>query len=131
MNVFGKKSVAISVTERVLKQVARFRDASQSCPSIDQPKTADQKRGFRQPEIVPIRVTHDMPVPQEFLVDRVHGRHKARVPGVDQAQFRQQQNAVTQAAAKFAALPAATRHAWLVANLAALKAAAITVARLP
>jgi hypothetical protein len=46
-------------------------------------------------------------------------------------QFQQQQNEVTQAAAKFAALPAATRHAWLVANLAALKAGTITLAQLP
>jgi hypothetical protein len=46
-------------------------------------------------------------------------------------QFQQQQNEVTQAAAKFAALPAATRHAWLVANLAALRAGKITVAQLP
>ena len=46
-------------------------------------------------------------------------------------QFQQQQNQVTKAAAKFAALPAATRHAWLVANLAALKAGTITVAQLP
>ena len=35
------------------------------------------------------------------------------------------------AAAKFAAVPAATRHAWLVANLTALKAGQITVAQLP
>ena len=46
-------------------------------------------------------------------------------------QFQQQQNEVTKAAAKFAALPPATRHAWLVANLAALKAGQITVAELP
>jgi hypothetical protein len=46
-------------------------------------------------------------------------------------QFQQQQNQVTQAAAKFAALPAATRHAWLAANLAALKVGTITVAQLP
>jgi hypothetical protein len=46
-------------------------------------------------------------------------------------QFQQQQNEVTKAAAKFAALPAATRHAWLVANLPALKAGTITVAQLP
>jgi len=38
---------------------------------------------------------------------------------------------VTAAAAKFAALPAATRHAWLVANLAALRAGTITVAQVP
>jgi hypothetical protein len=35
------------------------------------------------------------------------------------------------AAARFAALPAATRHAWLAANLAALKAGRITLARVP
>jgi hypothetical protein len=46
-------------------------------------------------------------------------------------QFQQQQNEVAQAAAKFAALPAAARHAWLAANLAALKAGTVTVAQLP
>ena len=38
---------------------------------------------------------------------------------------------VTAAAARFAALPAATRHAWLAANLTALKAGRITLARIP
>jgi hypothetical protein len=38
---------------------------------------------------------------------------------------------VTAAAARFAALPAATRHAWLAAHLAALKAGHITLARIP
>jgi hypothetical protein len=38
---------------------------------------------------------------------------------------------VIAAAAKFAALSAATRHAWLAANLAALKAGHITLAQLP
>jgi hypothetical protein len=38
---------------------------------------------------------------------------------------------VTAAAAKFAALPAATRHAWLAANLTALKGGRITLARIP
>ena len=38
---------------------------------------------------------------------------------------------VTAAAARFAALPAATRHAWLTANLAALKAGQISLARIP
>jgi hypothetical protein len=46
-------------------------------------------------------------------------------------QFQQQQDEVAAAAAKFAALPAATRHAWLVANLAALKAGRITLAQVP
>ncbi|MGH3290535.1 MAG: hypothetical protein ACRDP7_01875 [Trebonia sp.] len=38
---------------------------------------------------------------------------------------------VTAAAARFAALPAAMRHAWLAANLAALKAGRIPLARIP
>jgi hypothetical protein len=38
---------------------------------------------------------------------------------------------VTAAAARFAALPAATRHAWLAANLAALKAGRVTLGRIP
>ncbi len=38
---------------------------------------------------------------------------------------------VVTAAARFAAVPAATRHAWLAANLAALKAGTITVAQVP
>jgi hypothetical protein len=42
-----------------------------------------------------------------------------------------QQPQVTVAAARFAALPAATRHAWLAANLAALKAGHITPAQIP
>jgi hypothetical protein len=42
-----------------------------------------------------------------------------------------QQPQVTAAAARFAALPAATRHAWLAANLAALKAGHITPAQIP
>jgi hypothetical protein len=42
-----------------------------------------------------------------------------------------QQPQVTAAAARFAALPAATRHAWLAANLAALRAGHITLARIP
>ncbi len=46
-------------------------------------------------------------------------------------QFRAQQAQIATAAARFAALPAATRHAWLVANLAALKAGHITLAQLP
>jgi hypothetical protein len=46
-------------------------------------------------------------------------------------QFQRQQDEVSAAAAKFAALPAATRHAWLAANLTALKAGTITVAQLP
>lgn len=38
---------------------------------------------------------------------------------------------VLAAAARFAALPAAARHAWLAANLAALKAGTVTLARIP
>jgi hypothetical protein len=50
-------------------------------------------------------------------------------PGAQQ--FQQQQGEVAAVAAKFAALPAATRHAWLVANLTALKAGTITLTRVP
>jgi hypothetical protein len=38
---------------------------------------------------------------------------------------------VAAAAARFAVLPAAARHAWLVANLAALKAGRLTLAQIP
>jgi len=38
---------------------------------------------------------------------------------------------VAKAAAKFAALPAATRHSWLAASLTALKAGTVTLAQLP
>jgi hypothetical protein len=51
--------------------------------------------------------------------------------GPGSQQLHQQQGEVTAAAAKFAALPAATRHAWLVTNLAALKAGTITLAQVP
>jgi len=51
--------------------------------------------------------------------------------GPDAQQFRQQQAQIAAAAARFAALPAATRHAWLAANLAALKAGHITLAQIP
>ncbi|HEY1700224.1 MAG TPA: hypothetical protein VGG75_10985 [Trebonia sp.] len=43
----------------------------------------------------------------------------------------QQQAEVTAAAAKFAALPAATRHAWLAANLGGLKSGTLTLAQIP
>jgi hypothetical protein len=42
-----------------------------------------------------------------------------------------QQAQIIVAAAKFAALPSATRDAWLAANLTALKAGTITLAQLP
>ena len=42
-----------------------------------------------------------------------------------------QQPQVAAASARFAALPAATRHAWLAAHLAALKAGRITLTRVP
>jgi len=46
-------------------------------------------------------------------------------------QFRREQAQIAAAAARFAALPAATGHAWLAANLAALKAGHITLAQIP
>jgi hypothetical protein len=51
--------------------------------------------------------------------------------GPSAQQFQQQQDEVAKAAAKFAALPAATRHAWLASNLTALKAGTITLGQLP
>jgi hypothetical protein len=42
-----------------------------------------------------------------------------------------QQAEATAAAAKFAALPAATRHAWLAANLSGLKSGTVTLAQIP
>jgi hypothetical protein len=51
--------------------------------------------------------------------------------GVAAGQSPQQQAQITAAAARFAARPSATRQAWLVANLAALKAGRITLAQLP
>ena len=50
-------------------------------------------------------------------------------PRAQQAEL--QQEGVAAAAARFVALPAATRHAWLVANLAALKAGTITLVQVP
>ena len=51
--------------------------------------------------------------------------------GNPDAQQVQQQARITAAAARFAALPLATRHAWLAANLAALKAGHLTLAQIP
>jgi hypothetical protein len=51
--------------------------------------------------------------------------------GPSAQQFRRQQAQIAAAADRFAALPAATRHAWLAANLAALKAGHITLAQIP
>jgi hypothetical protein len=51
--------------------------------------------------------------------------------GNPSAQLRQQQAEIAAAAARFAALPATTRHAWLTANLAGLKAGRITLADVP
>jgi hypothetical protein len=42
-----------------------------------------------------------------------------------------QSTQIAAAAARFAALPTATRHAWLVANLAALKAGHLTLSQIP
>lgn len=54
-----------------------------------------------------------------------------QVSGPSASQAQQQQARITAAAARFAALPAATRHAWLAANLAALKAGHLTLAQIP
>jgi hypothetical protein len=51
--------------------------------------------------------------------------------GSNASRCRQQQVPVTAAAGKFAALPAAARHAWLTANLAALKSGRISLQDIP
>jgi hypothetical protein len=64
----------------------------------------------------------------------VMGLLKALDPSSARSGTRQDQSKQAQviaAATKFAALPAATRHAWLLANLTALKAGHITLAQLP
>lgn len=55
----------------------------------------------------------------------------AAYQGAMAAKCTQEQKPITPAAGRFAGLPAATRHAWLVANLAALKAGRITLAQVP
>jgi hypothetical protein len=60
---------------------------------------------------------------QPYLTGTVNG------PGA--RQFQQQQAQIAAAAGRFAARPAATRHAWLAANLATLKAGHITLAQIP
>jgi hypothetical protein len=66
---------------------------------------------------------------------RALGSQPVPVVGVDGGpgaqQFRQQQSEVAAAAARFAALPAATRNAWLAVNLAAVKAGTTTLAQVP
>jgi hypothetical protein len=49
----------------------------------------------------------------------------------DARRLQQQQAQITATAAKFAALPPAARHAWLAANLTALRAGTITLAQVP
>jgi hypothetical protein len=52
-------------------------------------------------------------------------------PGPAGQRSQQDEAPIASAAARFAVLPAATRHAWLAANLPALNAGTITLARLP
>ena len=54
-----------------------------------------------------------------------------RHPGPRQAGLPQVSGPALAAAARFRALPAATRHAWLAAHLASLRAGRITLAQLP
>ncbi len=59
-----------------------------------------------------------------LAVQQDQGLNQVRLPGTLQAQ-------VDAAAQRFAALPAATRHAWLAAHLAALRAGHLTLGQLP
>ncbi len=54
-----------------------------------------------------------------------------RAVGVRDRRTHSADKAVSAAARRFAALPAAARHAWLMANLAALRAGHVTVSQLP
>jgi hypothetical protein len=54
-----------------------------------------------------------------------------RLPGPQQAGLPHVSGPVLAAAARFRALPAATRHAWLAAHLTTLRAGRITLAQLP
>jgi hypothetical protein len=54
-----------------------------------------------------------------------------RLPGPQQASLPQVSGRVLAAAARFRALPAATRHAWLATHLTTLRAGRITLAQLP
>jgi hypothetical protein len=54
-----------------------------------------------------------------------------RAVGVRDRRTHSADRAVSAAARRFAALPAAARHAWLMANLAALRAGHVTVSQLP
>ena len=59
-----------------------------------------------------------------LATQRDQGLNQVQLPRTLQAQ-------VNAAAQRFAALPAATRHAWLAAHLAALRAGHLTLAQLP
>jgi hypothetical protein len=52
-------------------------------------------------------------------------------PGNVSVQAKKAQAAITQAAERFAALPATTRHAWLATHLPALRAGHVTLTQLP
>ena len=59
------------------------------------------------------------------------GGHAPLRPAADRGTAHAKAEQVAAAARRFAALPAATRHAWLAAHLAALRAGHITLAQLP
>ncbi len=104
--------------------VAAFVPAGASQPATGAPALPD--RGT-----VPA-VAARVAVQEGLLIDagvplaaqRDHGLIQVPLPGALQAQ-------VDAAAQRFAALPAASRHAWLAVHLAALRAGRLTLAQLP
>lgn len=70
---------------------------------------------------------------EDGLLEAIGSQPYPLCPQGDYSNARQctPQAQVTAAAARFAALPAATRHVWLAANIAGLKAGHITLARIP
>ena len=104
--------------------VAAFVPSGVSQPAAGAPAVPDR----RTVQAVAARVA----VQEGLLVDAGVPLAAQQDQGLDQVQLpRTLQAQVDAAAQRFAALPAATRHAWLAAHLAALRAGHLTLAQLP
>src|ERR1700678_2059986 len=60
MNILREKSVAVAIAQRIVKHIDGFLAATELPPHVNQPEPTDQKRGFRQAEIVFPGVTHNV-----------------------------------------------------------------------
>ena len=104
--------------------VAAFVPSGVSQPAAGAPPRPDR----RTLQAVAARVA----VQEGLLVDAGVPLAVQQDQGLDQVQLpRTLQAQVDAAAQRFAALPAATRHAWLAAHLAALRACHLTLGQLP